>query len=406
MPTTSGYLIMVAGIALVAVPAARALEGSAEQSFEGSTLRFDKPGTYVGGEVQATRGGGGRATLAGGGDGWISDVRGVVIPAGDAHVTRFTDDGDVSVVVADRCQGDRLGAAPTAPFDPSRPRYGMGGHRDGLGHTWAAVELPDGRVARYDFAAEGWDGDESSLGALGTLWTDGDARVTYHDSWEAAAGGHEVYTFETTPERAAEVLRRMQADAAAPPDYSLIFQNCTDRAFHVMGAADPRWEGEASGNVMPSGALDRARARKQAGAGCAAGPSSHDTIRGRRDNLRAIDEGTYDPPDWSRLGAYEATRGYPPGTVGHAVHRAIGLIYLTFGTFGEERIGEVFHSEEARQHYPHPVDGPHSRAMAELEYEYWRRVYEANPDSWGGWMGTRFPGGARDWIQWILGGMP
>lgn len=115
--------------------------------------------------------------------------------------------------------------------------------------------------------------------------------------------------------------------------------------------------------------------------------------------LRDVDSGKLKPDPESRLGAYEATKGYPPGTVGHAVHNAIGTIYGTFGTFGEEKIGRVFNSPEAKALYNQPVDGPAGKEMARLEHQYWENVRKEDPWSPGANMGSTFSPGVRDWLQ-------
>jgi hypothetical protein len=47
------YLILIAGIALVALPGVRAYTSSAETSFERSTRRYDRPGMYSGARIAA-----------------------------------------------------------------------------------------------------------------------------------------------------------------------------------------------------------------------------------------------------------------------------------------------------------------------------------------------------------------
>ena len=46
------YLVLVAGIAIVALPAVRGFTSSAKNSFRTSTTRFDRPGTYTGGSIR------------------------------------------------------------------------------------------------------------------------------------------------------------------------------------------------------------------------------------------------------------------------------------------------------------------------------------------------------------------
>jgi hypothetical protein len=245
------YLMLVAGIALVAIPVARALDRSSRDSFEGSTVRFDRPGTYVGGDVGGGNGGGGRG--GGGGDAtrsWtVPEVAEAVLPGGG------------EVVVAGY-QETRQECTAGAPSGPARPRYVIGGSRGAggldFGHTWIAVELPDGRIRKLDFRAAGYEGGSS--GALGTIYTDGDAGVTDVGSWdELARGGDEMYGFETTPEAAQAVFDRMRAYDVADPDYSVLLNNCTDAVFSIAGAADRSWRWAGRLTITPSQALDRTR---------------------------------------------------------------------------------------------------------------------------------------------------
>jgi hypothetical protein len=126
----------------------------------------------------------------------------------------------------------------------------------------------------------------------------------------------------------------------------------------------------------------------------------------RGEQLQGIDEGRIHPDPDSRLGAYAATAGYPPGTVGHGVHGAIGAIYLTLGETGQEQIGTVFNSPEAQAHMGHPITSGHSRAIAQLEYDYWRSVRANDWFSVGGQLGSAFPPGIRDDLQRWFDGHP
>ncbi len=116
-------------------------------------------------------------------------------------------------------------------------------------------------------------------------------------------------------------------------------------------------------------------------------------------SLAQIDRGEVVPDPESRLGAYAATRGYPPGSVGHAVHNAIGTIYVLLGTYGEEKIGRVFNSTEARALYNQPVESQAGALMAAIEQRYWANV--AAEDSWspGGQLGAAFSPAVRDFLQ-------
>lgn len=119
----------------------------------------------------------------------------------------------------------------------------------------------------------------------------------------------------------------------------------------------------------------------------------------RSTTLQSIDDGTLVPDPESRLGAYAATSGNPPGTVGASVHAAIGTIYGTMGTYGEEKIGRVFNSPEAIALYSQPADSPAGLRMAKLEYQYWSDVAKENPNSAGGELGTMASPNVRDWLQ-------
>lgn len=105
------------------------------------------------------------------------------------------------------------------------------------------------------------------------------------------------------------------------------------------------------------------------------------------------------PAAHTRLGAYAATCGYPEGTVGFAVNRAIGLLYASMGTYGEERIGTVFNSLAAKSLYRHSVDSPSSQRVAQMEFDYWARVKREDPWSSGGRIATAFDPETRDWLQ-------
>lgn len=115
--------------------------------------------------------------------------------------------------------------------------------------------------------------------------------------------------------------------------------------------------------------------------------------------LQRIDAGELTPDPESRLGAYAATRGYPPGTVGEAVHNATGTIYLTFANYGQEKIGRVFNAPEAQALYREPVTSCAGRRMATIEHSYWSNV--AAEDGWspGGKMGSMFSPYVRDLLQ-------
>jgi hypothetical protein len=116
-------------------------------------------------------------------------------------------------------------------------------------------------------------------------------------------------------------------------------------------------------------------------------------------NLHTVDAGTSNPDPDSRLGAYKATAGYPPGTVGNSVHNAIGTIYTGFGTYMQEDIGKVFSSPQAKSLYNDPVTSSSSKCMAAIEQAYWAQVKAEDPWSAGGQLGSSFSPSARDWLQ-------
>lgn len=116
-------------------------------------------------------------------------------------------------------------------------------------------------------------------------------------------------------------------------------------------------------------------------------------------NLNDVDTGALKPEAWTRLGAYEATRGYPQGTVGYAIHNAIGDIYLMLGDIGQEKIGLVFNNAITRTLYDQPVTSWANLAAATIEYNYWLGVRQADWTSFGGYAGAAFTPEVRAWLQ-------
>lgn len=117
------------------------------------------------------------------------------------------------------------------------------------------------------------------------------------------------------------------------------------------------------------------------------------------ETLRRIDDGELVPNLESRLGAYWSTRGYPEGTTGRAVHNAIGTIYLALANYGQEKIGRVFSSAQAKALYMAPVESCASLQIATLEHRYWSDVAEEDGFSPGGRLGAMFNPAARDFLQ-------
>jgi hypothetical protein len=158
----------------------------------------------------------------------------------------------------------------------------------------------------------------------------------------------------------------------------------------------------SDGKPLHLGSAGGAYGDGRTGVGAAAGDTT-DLVDGNGINvfttLRRVDSGELVPDPDSRLGAYAATRGYAPGTVGNSVHNAIGTIFVTFANYGQERIGRVFNSPEARALYDKPVASCAGRQMALLEYQYWRDVAAEDPWSPGGRMGSMFNPAVRDLLQ-------
>ncbi|MGX7828830.1 hypothetical protein ACTG9Q_27445 [Actinokineospora sp. 24-640] len=70
-----------------------------------------------------------------------------------------------------------------------------------------------------------------------------------------------------------------------------------------------------------------------------------------------------------------------------------------FGNYGQEKIGRVFNSPEAKALYNLPVDSWAGRRMAQLEYQYWHNVHVEDPWSPGGQLGASFDTDRRDFLQ-------
>lgn len=128
------------------------------------------------------------------------------------------------------------------------------------------------------------------------------------------------------------------------------------------------------------------------------------TMARRAVTLAAVRNNNITPDRSSRLGAYAATSGNERGTTGRAANNAIGGIYLALGTFGEDRIGDVFNSQPARQLFSQPLSNGSSRRLAETEYAYWRQQRDQHGTA-GGHLGSAFSPAVRDGIQQFMGWM-
>lgn len=126
------------------------------------------------------------------------------------------------------------------------------------------------------------------------------------------------------------------------------------------------------------------------------------TLGRRAANLAMVESGAVTPDRSSRLGAFRATAGNERGTTGRAAHNAIGGIYLALGTFGQDQIGNVFNSSQARELFDQPLSNGSSRRLATVEHGYWDRQRRESGTS-GGYMGSAFSPAARDTIQQFMG---
>ena len=126
------------------------------------------------------------------------------------------------------------------------------------------------------------------------------------------------------------------------------------------------------------------------------------TIGRRAATLIGVETGLINPDRSSRLGAFEATAGNERGTTGRAAHNSIGGIYMLLGNFGEDQIGNVFNSREARQEFGQSLSNGSSRRLAEMEHGYWDRQRQESGSA-GGYMGSAFSPQARDMIQQVMG---
>jgi len=124
------------------------------------------------------------------------------------------------------------------------------------------------------------------------------------------------------------------------------------------------------------------------------------TLTRRGAELVAVRTGMINPRNDTRLGAYEATGGHARGTVGRGANNSIGAIYMLFGTFGQDRIGDVFHSRQAQDTLRHSVRTEANGRLARTEYNYWRQQ-EAQGTA-GGVMGSAFSPRVREGIQTVM----
>lgn len=178
-----------------------------------------------------------------------------------------------------------------------------------------------------------------------------------------------------------ETIAEVAPDSTSDEEFDMAWGE--DGYSRMPGMTNVHWTTDALGNIFSSN-----------------GAVNPNVVAGRLAQLRAIDRAELICPDpTSRLGAYEATRGYPRGSVGYSVHNAIGDIYMLLGTAGQEQIGVVFNSAAARSLFSQPVSSWANLAMATMEYQYWAAVLADNPNSFGGQAGEAFKPAQRAWLQ-------
>ncbi len=110
--------------------------------------------------------------------------------------------------------------------------------------------------------------------------------------------------------------------------------------------------------------------------------------------LIQVANGSYDPPRYSRLGAFKAVLGHSEGTLGYGVARAIAAIYITLGDTGEDEIGNLFNSEEVQALLDEPGCGAASLKLAQMEYRYWQ-----GQETIGGFLGSAVNPTVREALQ-------
>lgn len=126
------------------------------------------------------------------------------------------------------------------------------------------------------------------------------------------------------------------------------------------------------------------------------------SLSSRTATLLLVESGAIKPDQESRLGAFAGTHGYPAGTVGNAVHLGIAAIYLALGDAGQENIGRVFNSPEARALYGQPIDSDANLEMARIEYGYWSNVLREDSWSPGAHLATQMSPEVRALAQKLI----
>jgi hypothetical protein len=122
--------------------------------------------------------------------------------------------------------------------------------------------------------------------------------------------------------------------------------------------------------------------------------------------LAMIDYGFGGKPNLeSRLGAFYATRGYKIGSVGSAVHRIIGGMYLVLGSAGEEKIGRIYNNQAVKVLFNQPIESAAIRCLAYIEQLYFTNVKNENLESLGAALGAIVTARTRDCLTQLVSGV-
>lgn len=132
--------------------------------------------------------------------------------------------------------------------------------------------------------------------------------------------------------------------------------------------------------------------------------------RERTKILAQVLAGTYGKsiPRSSRLGAFDATKSAPPGTLGYSLNVAIGMFYKKFADAGEHQIGTVFWSPEVQAILNDPLEGSTNIVAGEVEHRYWTSVkfqdLMEGKMPIAGFIGSHMRPGLRQWLQTFVSG--
>ena len=146
---------------------------------------------------------------------------------------------------------------PVNNIDPSGENYYLGGTTEGHGHFWAAVDIGNGRVQRYDYMRAGFIPAQGMLGSAKDLWyaSSGPGQATnrlFNSIMDATGPRNESYMFLESGAEDLAMAQRMVASAAHPADYSLLSHNCGHASFEI---AEHGWPALAPLSPRPAAFL-------------------------------------------------------------------------------------------------------------------------------------------------------